>query len=396
MDKILRYTLRPEDMEATAGGLVNLILKNCIRVTGHEISHAKYMQDGITADGRPVRVSERLLPGETLQIILPETEETSGIIPVREVPFGCGHLEVLYEDDDLLIINKPAGVVLHPSPGHYMDSLANYAAGYLEACGTHASCRIVGRLDKETSGAVLFAKNRASAARLSSAREKTTNRAVRAVTAQSEKSTGKEQTDGETVGKGAYGTRTRQAVHQAQERRQTKNYERTYLALARGRIERDAGTVTGAMDSIPGVLMKRQMTEDTGGLMGITHYRVLHRWPEKTLLEVHIDTGRTHQIRLHMASIGHPLLGDTLYGIEAGQLQDPERTADGRYVSMPESGGSTLCPDGRGGQLQPRAMLHAYRLVLRHPFTGNTIDVTAPLPEDFRHMTGDTYQLRLS
>ncbi len=341
MDKILEYTLREEDLESTAGGLVNLILKNCVRVTGHEISAAKYTPDGITADGRKVFVSERILPGQTLRVVLSEDKEAAGrILPVRP-PFD---LQVLHEDEDLIIINKPAGVVVHPSPGHYADTLANYCAWYLQENGQGSACRIIGRLDKETSGAILFAKNRASAARLTGERAKNT-------------------------------------------------LKRTYIALVRGWFEDSEGTVDTPLEKAPNVLMLRQVAQGGSGMKALTAYRVLLRTQiEETddtgsaapvnvsLLEVHIDTGRTHQIRVHMASIGHPLVGDTLYD---GSFDPSESCVvtpakeEGREPVYSLKVSSMADGSGR------RALLHAVRLELIQPFTGAAVDVTAPLASDF-------------
>lgn len=350
MQKVLTYTLQPEDLEKTAGGLVNLILKNCVHVTGHEISGAKYIPDGITVDGRLAHVSERIRPGQTLRVILPEDAEEEKILPAV-LPEGQS-LEILYEDEDLLILNKPAGMVSHPSPGHYADSLANYVAGIFESRGEPMVCRIAGRLDKETSGAICFAKNRAACARLF-----------------------RERGDG--------------------------NLKRTYLALVHGTFRAAAleGDIRSRMDSTPGVLMVRRITGDGSGAAAETHYHVLAQsmydrdgsfpmdmalvdgdgsFPMDmapvdgdgslsggtALVECTIATGRTHQIRLHMASIGHPLVGDTLYGPDA-QTPDP----DGHIQSMPG---------------EQRALLHAYHLSLIQPFTGEHIEVTAPLPDDMK------------
>ncbi len=168
MEKVLEYTLREEDLAITAGGLVNLILKNCVRVTGHEISAAKFTRDGITCGGRTVHVSERILPGQTLRVVLPEDERRAGKILPVEPPED---LDILYEDEDLVIVNKPAGTAVHPSPGHYAGTMANYLAYHLQQQGQGSVCRIIGRLDKETSGALVFAKNRAGAARLTRERQ---------------------------------------------------------------------------------------------------------------------------------------------------------------------------------------------------------------------------------
>ena len=415
MRKILEYTLRDEDLAVTAGGLVNLVLKNCIKVTGHEISGAKFTPDGITADGRKVYVNERIRPGQTLRVVLPEVEDaTSRIIAVKP-PFA---IDILYEDEDLVIVNKPAGVVVHPSPGHYQDTLANYLAWMLEQRGEKSVCRIIGRLDKETSGAIVFAKNRASAARLTSERMHDTLR-------------------------------------------------RTYVALVHGSFSRDGrpseGSVEAPLDKVPNVLMLRQVVGSGEGHRAVTHYRVLGEFTirtnlsddamacnssepddidtttinitntnasnakagctiaesteqveDVTLLELHIDTGRTHQIRVHMASIGHPLVGDTLYN---GQY-DPQQSyaievpADldhpnihNEAAGMTEEDDSNCrnadCPSQRQyGKLRPaepiyslhvksmadgtdRALLHAIRLEMVQPFTGEAIGVCAPLPDDF-------------
>ncbi len=306
MDKILEYTLREEDLASTAGGLVNLILKNCVKVTGHEISRAKFMKDGMTADGMPVHVSDRILPGQTLRIILPEDPEAEGrMIPVEH------EIEVLYEDEDLIVVNKPAGIAVHPSPGHYADTMANYLAWYFEQRGRKTVCRIAGRLDRETSGTLVFAKNRASAARL--ARE-----------------------------------------------RQSGLFERTYLAIACGIFSEKKGTIDARVDSIPGVLMKRRITGDDSGLCAVTHYEVKEEFGSPdggemfSLVELHIDTGRTHQIRLHLSGIGHPLAGDQIYA------------------------------EGEARELGDRALLHAAKVRIRQPFTGEELEISAPLPDDFR------------
>ena len=315
MDKILTYTLKTEDLKATAGGLVNLVLKECVRVTGHEISRAKFTPLGITVDGRQAYVKDRMLPGQVLRVRLPDDEaQAQKILPAPGTP------DILYEDEDVTVVNKPAGAVVHPSHGHYADSVANVLAGYFSRRGESVVPRIVGRLDKDTSGALLFAKNQAGAARLFSARKAGT-------------------------------------------------FSRTYLALAHGCFEEKDGVLTRRIAPVPDALM-RQQTVDDGGKEACTRYRVLLEDPARdiSLLEVRIDTGRTHQIRVHMQDAGHPLLGDPLYGedfsVPASFAAEPAEATPGR------------------------AMLHAFRLVFPQPFTGEEISVSAPVPADFAALCG--------
>lgn len=335
MDKTLSYTLQPEDLEKTAGGLVNLILKECVRVTGHEISAAKFLVDGITCDGKLVHVSERILPGQTLRVRLPEERDGGKLVATP------GRIRILYEDEDLIAVDKAAGEVVHPCPGHYMDTIANHLTWYLQKKSqrenaafeksssetweeTDASgLRIIGRLDKETSGVLVFARSRAAAARL-------------------------------------------------QRQRQEGAFVRTYLAVCEGVFSEQErwGIIDKDMAKVPGVLMMMQTCEH--GMHAVTHYEVIAQSGQKSLVRCRIDTGRTHQIRVHLASIGHPLCQDTLYGEEAQRrLRNTE--GSGQVKSMQDG-------DGEGSQ---RALLHAVSVECRQPFTGEKLLITSEKPEDF-------------
>ncbi|MBP3737016.1 MAG: RluA family pseudouridine synthase [Lachnospiraceae bacterium] len=309
MEKVISYTLKEEDLQETAGGLVNLVLKNCVKVTGHEISRAKFTPLGITVDGLQAYVKDRMKPGQTLRVRFPEdAAQAERIIPCFDT------VHVLYEDEDVLVADKPAGVVVHPSHGHYADSMANRLAGYCLLRGEQVIPRIVGRLDKDTSGVLLFAKNQIAAARLSRSRKE-------------------------------------------------GGFLRTYLAIVHGTFPEKEGNLTARLAPVPDMLMKQQVVPE-GGRCASTHYRVLCQNASlgASILAVTISTGRTHQIRVHMASASHPLIGDPLYG-------DPQDAVN--------AASCVSAPPAR------RAMLHAASLSFLQPFTGMVHTIEAPLPEDF-------------
>ncbi|MBO5999733.1 MAG: RluA family pseudouridine synthase [Lachnospiraceae bacterium] len=310
MDKVLNYIFREEDLEDTAGGLINLVLRNRVGVTGHEISSAKFHADGITVNGHRVTVKYRMKPGDVLRVVLPEDRKEQDDIAATEGP-----LEILYEDEDLAIVNKPALTPVHPSYGHYSDSLGNYMAYYRRNRGLDGICRVIGRLDIDTSGAVIFAFNKAAAGRLVRQRDK-----------------------GELV--------------------------RTYHALVHSIFAEDKmnGVLQSRMDRVEGEKLLRQIRTDGSGLEAVTRYSVIAQndISDAALVQFRIDTGRTHQIRVHMADAAHPLYGDPLYG----KAED-----DGFFNSL---------------GYRKHSLLHAAALTLLQPFTGERIEIKVPYPDDFR------------
>jgi 23S rRNA pseudouridine1911/1915/1917 synthase len=212
-------------------------------------------------------------------------------------------LDVLYEDDDVAVINKPAGMVVHPAPGHYTGTLVHALlgrGGTWSAMGGEPRPGIVHRLDKGTSGLIVVARNDASHQRLS-------------------------------------------------EQLKDRSLSRTYLAIVRGSVKDDAGELEGPIGRHP--RERKRMAVVAGGRFARTRYEVVERKRTHTLLRCDLDTGRTHQIRVHLAALGHPVAGDSEYG-------------------------------GRERDLG-RPMLHAWRLRLRHPRTGAEMTFEAPPPADF-------------
>lgn len=304
MRRILSYQITEEDIERTVGGLVNFLLKDCLHLTGREVSRAKFLPNGIMADGIQVTVKQRLMAGQILSVCLEDTDGMESRVAPRE-----GAITILYEDEDIVFVDKPAGVVVHPSHGHFYDSLGNYLAYHYEQLGQDVICRVIGRLDKDTSGVLLFAKNQAAAARMT-----------------------------------------------AQKR--TGESRRTYLALVNGHMPEKCGVIDAPLERMPDDLMLQRVSEN--GLPAYTSYEVVREFADYSLLSVQIATGRTHQIRVHMASIGHPLLGDSLYG--RCELPDARIT---------------------------RTALHSAEVICRQPFTGEQIQVTSQLPEDMQGLLAD-------
>lgn len=259
----------------------------------------KLLEEGRAAvNGKPAKKNARLIQGDTVTVELPDPEPVD--VTPQDIP-----LDVVYEDADVIVVNKPVGLVVHPAPGHPDGTLVN---ALLYHCGDSLSGingelrpGIVHRIDRDTSGLIIAAKN--DAAHLSLA-------------AQLEDHT----------------------------------LSRVYECLAQGNLREDEGTIDAPIGRSP--KDRKKMAVVAGGRRAVTHYRVLGRYSGCTHAQCRLETGRTHQIRVHMAYTGHPLLGDTIYG--------------GRAVK------------GLAGQC-----LHARRLTFVHPRTGVPITVECPLPDWF-------------
>ena len=264
----------------------------------------KLIADGnITVEGRLIKSSRKMARGERVDVLIPEVALTE-ILP-EDLP-----LDILYEDDDILIVNKPKGMTVHPAPGHPDGTLVNaimyHCGDSLSGINGVARPGIVHRIDKNTTGSLVICKN---------------DTAHRDIAAQLE----------------------------------THSITRLYRGIVHGNIREDEGTVTGNIGRDPRD-RKRMAIVPQGGKPAVTHYRVLERFGNFTYCEFSLETGRTHQIRVHMASKGHPLLGDDVYG--------PKK-----------------CPYALEGQT-----LHAMVLGFTHPRTGRYMEFTAPLPEYFEKL----------
>ena len=261
----------------------------------------KLLEDGaVTLSGRLGKKNDRTAAGMEVSLTLPQPEPLD-VLP-QNIP-----LDVVYEDDDVIVVNKPVGMVVHPAPGHPDGTLVN---ALLYHCGSSLSGingvlrpGIVHRIDRDTSGLIIAAKN---------------DRAHLALAAQL----------------------------------QDHTLARVYEAVAVGGLKEDAGTVDAPIGRHP-VDRKKMAVDRKNGRPAVTHWSVLARYPGYTRVECRLETGRTHQIRVHMASIGHPLLGDVVYG-------------------------SKKPFPGLAGQC-----LHAKRLRFLHPSTGEPVEVECPLPQWF-------------
>ena len=266
---------------------------------GHSRSRlAKLIESGhVRVDGEPAAGRLKLKSGEAVDVeLVPRPAEEAFRAEAIE-------LAIVHEDDDILVVDKPAGLVVHPGSGNWAGTMLNALLHHAPGLERLPRAGIVHRLDKDTSGLLVVARNEPAQLDL---------------------------------------------VRQLQAR----TVKRTYLALVRGHVAAD-GTVDAPIGRHPG--QRTRMAVVSGGKPAVTHYRVRERFPEHTLLVCELETGRTHQIRVHLASIGHPIEGDPTYaGRRAGKLA--------------------------------RQALHAWKLALRHPRTGQSVRFESKLPADFRDL----------
>ncbi|GAA6375062.1 RluA family pseudouridine synthase [Firmicutes bacterium i23-0019-B6] len=280
IDKYLSEQL--EDM--TRSHIQKLIKENMVRV-----------------NGMAVKSNFKLSASDQIEVEIPELKEPD-ILP-ENIP-----LDILYEDQDILVVNKPKGMVVHPAPGHYTGTLVNAIMYHCKdnLSGINGVLRpgIVHRIDMDTTGSLLICKN--------------------------------------------------DRAHQAlAEQLKEHSITRKYHAIVHGRLKEDEGTIDKPIGRHP-IDRKKMSVHCTNGREAITHYRVLKRFQQFTYIECQLETGRTHQIRVHMSSIGHPILGDQIYG-------------------------PAKCPYKLQGQT-----LHAKVLGITHPITGEYMEFDAPLPDYFQ------------
>jgi 23S rRNA pseudouridine1911/1915/1917 synthase len=280
-------------------------------------------------DGRQAKPSQPVRPGQRITLSIPPPQ------PPAAVPQPLP-LEIVFEDDDLLVVNKSPGVVVHPAAGHREGTLVNALLHHrpgLRAVGGEERPGIVHRLDKDTSGLLLVAKTPEAHAALSA------------------------QFAGREV-------------------------EKRYLALVHGLPKRETGEIEAAIGRHESD-RKRMGVRRRVGREAVTGYRVVERLGDCALLELQPRTGRTHQLRVHLAHLGHPILGDSVYG---GRRERARRAAESRVAGRGSRVQPTPSDSGLGTRdsgLASRHMLHAWRLAFRHPRTGERVELEAPPPPDF-------------
>lgn len=261
------------------------------------------IDDGrVTLRGKAVKSSYKVADGDEFAVELPERVEDAGL-EAQNIP-----LDVVYEDSDLIVVNKPKGLVVHPAPGHADGTLVNalmyHCGDSLSGVGGELRPGIVHRIDKETSGLLIAAKNDFAHRHLS-------------------------------------------------EQLKDRSLSRVYETIVRGNIKDDTGTIDAPIGRHP-TDRKRMAVTAKNSRPAVTHYEVIARYEGYTHLRCRLETGRTHQIRVHLAHIGHPVLGDVVYGMK-----------------KPELGQESQC-------------LHARRIKFIHPRTGEHVELESELPEYFK------------
>ncbi len=288
----LKYTINNND------NYVNLheLLKNHFQISDRLLVKLKHEQK-LFINGEKVTIRAPLSKGDYVEINLDFLEDNSNIVPTKM------NLDILFEDDSMLIINKPAKVPVHPSMDHFEDSLSNGVRFYFDEIGLKRKIRPVNRLDKDTSGIVIFAKN--------------------------------------------------EYVQECLVRQMKSNqFVKEYIAVCNGVFQKHNGTIDAPIARKENSIIERCVAE--AGDRAITHYEFLKSTNDYSVVKCILETGRTHQIRVHLAYIGHPLLGDTLYGTPSPLIH--------------------------------RQALHAYKVKFIHPISLKPIELTTKIPNDIENI----------
>jgi 23S rRNA pseudouridine1911/1915/1917 synthase len=285
-----KYTVSAEHDGLT----VETYLKQIVQCPGRRLQKLTRAK-GILIKGRPVFLQKKVKAGDVLQVLV-LTDQDYGVRPEE------GEINVLFEDAEIIVLDKAAGQLVHPTGQTAGGTLANFLAYYFQTKGILSTIRPLHRLDRDTSGCVAFAKD---------ARTQT----------------------------------------EMEKQLQTGNFKRTYLALVQGVLNKD-GLIDAPIGQCPGKPNRRMIRPD--GDQAITYYRTVRNLSDASLLELSLATGRTHQIRVHMVHIGHPIIGDGMYG--------------------------------RRSSIIGRQALHASSLCFRHPRTSQMVTVSAPFPADMERV----------
>lgn len=293
----LATTIPPSD----DGKTVKYILENRLNISNRLIKRLKY-SNKILLNGKPVHVNALVSQGDIIEAFIEFDEENEDIIPEKI------DLDIIYEDESIIAVNKPSDTVIHPTAKHFTGTVANGLMNYLLEKGVKTLIRPVSRLDRNTSGIVVFALN--------------------------------------------------PFIQESMVRQmKSSQYIKEYLGIVHGIINEPKGTINLPIARVPDSIMLRHVTGD--GAPSVTHFEVLERFESATFIKFRLETGRTHQIRVHCQHIGHPLVGDELY-------------------SLPEY------KDNLTGLIN-RQCLHSSRTSFTHPVTMENISLFAPLPSDMEN-----------
>lgn len=295
MNRTLTYTIP----ESSHGFKVSQYLKHR-GYSDRNLTELKKIPDSVLTNGTPAYMNQRLSANDILTVHIRENTSSENILPVP-LP-----LTIIYEDEDLLIVDKPAGMPVHPSSNHNNNTLANALAWYFARQSIPFVFRCTNRLDQDTSGLVLVAKHMVSSAVIASMVKR-------------------------------------------------HDIRREYLAIVQGNVTPPSGTVNAPLSRKPGNIIEQEV-DFIHGENAVTHYHTLTQKNGYSLVSLILETGRTHQIRVHMKYLGFPLIGDYLYNPDMEQIG--------------------------------RQALHSYRLSFSHPITGKQMEFTTPMPDDMQKVVG--------